>query len=81
MFKKKQEKSEIQVTILYLNSGVWYNSSSINHNLLVMKTVMYIQQVNNKDANDIGERGKIGYTDMNNSQEDNLGEGLHLRSA
>lgn len=71
----KKEKSKIHVITLYLYSSVQDNSCSINHNLL-MRIVIYIQQVNDKVENNIGERSKLRFKDMNKSQEDNLGEGL-----
>lgn len=54
----------MQILILYVNSGVQDKSSSINHNLLKMERVVYIQQINDKGANNIGEGGKIGYIQM-----------------
>ena len=47
----------------------------------MMRTVINIQLVHDKVENNIGERGKVGYKDMNKSLWDNLGEGLHLRSS
>lgn len=47
----------------------------------MMRTVINIQLVNDKVESNIGERGKVGYKDMNKSQWDNLGEGVHLRSS